>query len=127
MRDLVLVHGFHGSPCAPEVIVGEVAALSEGCAVDVLVGQDAGVGAHLGCQKQARLGNAGGFPCVGHQRCVLERTTHVEGRVTGLLSQAKRRPDGPKEPSSFEVAVENRHVERLARPSRGEVAATSRG
>ena len=127
MRDLVFVHGFHGLPGAAEVIVGEAAALSEGCAIDVFVGQDARVGAHLGCKEQARLGNAGGFPRVGHQRCVLDCATHVERRVTGLFSQAQRRPDGAKETGAFEVPVENGHVERLAGPSRREVPATPCG
>ena len=30
MRDLVFVHGFHGLPCAAEVIVVEVADLAKG-------------------------------------------------------------------------------------------------
>ncbi|MBK9737956.1 MAG: hypothetical protein IPO93_00205 [Actinobacteria bacterium] len=127
VADLVLVQRADGPPGLLEVAVGDLVEVGEAGPVDVLVGEQAGVGADLDGQEEPGLRRAGSLGGEGHECGVVEGLSHVEGARGAVVAQPQARVDRVGQPRALEVAVEDRHDELAARSRGGDVAAPARG
>ena len=130
MGDVIVVKSAHSAEHALDVGVGDTSRveLGEGLAVDVVVGQEGGVGTHFGDRTQAWHASPGCGSGVRHERGVLDLRAHREDAgVGGIRAQPQLGPGCLSEACAFLVPVVDHDAEAFPVSGGGVVDATARG